>query len=245
MARDPGSLWSPLLEWSDQTSYVKDKLIIHSTGDRGSALAIYNYFNRPDIVVESTFVVGRGPEDPTRQLLDSAAKADANVAANRSGISVEVVGTGDDPYTDWQVSELIRLGRWARAAHGIKPQIIPNADGAGFGWHVMFGAPGPWTDVKGKVCPGNRRIDALRSTIFPAVFGAPPAPEPEPASAEDVDMFLIRNSKGTIHLLSETFSEWLPTDADNIALIAKLGKPVQLSDQLFDRLTSAARTAGK
>jgi hypothetical protein len=123
----------------------QDKFIVHSTGDRGSATAIYNYFNRPNIVVESTFVIGLSPADPTRQLLNSNEVADANLGANVTGISVEVVGQADDPYTDWQISELIRLGRWARANAPIKPQIIPDATGAGFGWHVMFGAPGPWT----------------------------------------------------------------------------------------------------
>lgn len=170
MARDPGSLWSPLAENGQQGDFPKDKFIVHSTGDRGSALAIYNYFNRANIVVESTFVVGLGPEDPTRQLMDSSQLADANMAANKSGISVEVVGTGDDDYTDWQVQEVIRLGTWARGAHAIPPQIIPAPTGAGFGWHVMFGAPGPWTD-RAKVCPGNLRIQRLQEHVFPEIFG--------------------------------------------------------------------------
>lgn len=242
MARDPGSLWSPLPEAGDPDGYVKNKLIVHSTGSRASARSIFDYFAGPT-GNESTFIIGLGPDDPTRQLLDSNARADANLAANKSGISVEVVGTGDDPYTAWQIGELIRLGRWACETHRIPCQVIPDPDGAGFGWHIMFGAPGPWTSVV-KVCPGDQRIAALRSIVFPAIFAPAPKPIPEPAPLEDVDMLLIRNSQGTVHLLSETFSEWVPTDADNLALQSKLGKPITLSDGLFDRLTKAARTAG-
>lgn len=235
MARDPGSLWTPLREWLPTDVHVKDKFIVHSTGSvRDSALGIYNFFNRPDIVVESTFVVGRSSADPTRQLLDSAGHADANVAANDSGISVEVCGSGDEPFTDWQISELIRLGRWAHQVHGIRQQVVPTPTGGGYGWHIMFGSPGPWTTVR-KVCPGEKRIAQLQGVIFPAIFAGA-----QPDSAE-VEMILIRNSKGTINVLGDNFSEWVSTNQDNAALQAKLGKPVQLSDELFDRLTKAAR----
>lgn len=169
MARDAGSMWSPLAESGHQGDGIKTKFIVHSTGDRGSATAIYNYFNRPQIVVESTFVVGISPEDATRQLLNSNEVADANLGANVTGISVEVVGQADDPFSEWQISELIRLGRWAMANHPIPAQVCPSATGAGFGWHVMFGAPGPWTPVA-KDCPGKTRINQLKTRVFPAIF---------------------------------------------------------------------------
>lgn len=169
MARDPGSLWSPLPESGRQGTGVKDKFVVHSTGDRGSAAAIYKYFSRPDIVVESTFVIGLSPSDPTRQMLDSSEVADANLGANITAIPVETVGTKDDPFTEWQISELIRIGRWARKVHGIPPRLCPTATSAGYGWHVMFGAPGPWTPVA-KDCPGKVRIKQLHDRVFPAIF---------------------------------------------------------------------------
>lgn len=187
MSRDPGSLWSPLPEAAQQGSHAKDKFIVHSTGDRGSAEAIYRYFARPDVVVESTFVVGLSPADPTRQLLDSSAVADANWGANTTGISVEVVGTKDDPFTGWQIAELVRLGRWARAEHPIAARVCATATDSGLGWHVMFGAPGPWTPVA-KDCPGRTRIGQLKTVVFPAILA--PAPGPVPAQ-EDDDMALL------------------------------------------------------
>jgi len=169
MAIDPGSLWVPLPEAGAPDGYVKNKFIVHSTGDNASAAAIDRYFRRGDIVVESTFIVGWGPEDPTRQIMDSTDHADANLAANQTGISVEVVGDGIQGYNAWQRAELIRLGLWSAANHPIPPQVIPDPDGAGFGWHIMFGSPGPWTGVA-KVCPGKQRTAELVGDIFPTIF---------------------------------------------------------------------------
>ena len=115
--------------------------------------------------------------------MDSTDNADANISSNQRAISVEVVGTGDEPFTEWQVAEIIRLGRWAAAHHPIERRICPSATASGFGWHVMFGAPGPWTTVRGKVCPGSYRIGQLRSRIFPAIFDPQ---EDELPSVEDV-----------------------------------------------------------
>lgn len=178
MPIDPGSLWAPLPEAGVPDGHVKNKLIVHSTGDNGSAAAIDRYFRRGDVVAESTFVVGWGPEDPTRQLMDSTDNADANLAANKSGISIEVVGDGKAGYNAWQRAELIRLGLWAAANHPIPMQVIPDPDGAGFGWHIMFGSPGPWTGVA-KVCPGKQRTAELTGDIFPTIFaGGRTAPSP-------------------------------------------------------------------
>jgi len=238
MARDPGSLWSPLPEAASQGVYAKDKFIVHSTGDRGTAANTYRYFNGPT-PNESTFIVGAGPEDPTLQLLDSSARADANIAANKPGISVEVVGTGDDPYTDWQIAELIRLGVWSHIVHGIRPQVIPTPDGAGYGWHVMFGAPGPWTSVA-KVCPGDKRIQTLTGVIFPAIFGATAPAATIPESQEDDDMpFLIRSSQGAVHLILGDRNIPVRDGKDYAELQAKGVKSANLSDALFAEIVAS------
>jgi hypothetical protein len=189
MARDPGSVWAPLPEAGAPDGLAKTQFIVHSTGTMASAAANRNYFLRADVVVESTFIVGLGPHDPTLQVMDSTDRADANGSANGRGISVEVVGDGTAGYTAWQRSELIRLGRWARQAHGIVPRVIPSESAGGFGWHVMFGAPGPWTTQRGKVCPGNARIRELKADIFPAIFGgtAPMEDDMTPEQAQKLN----------------------------------------------------------
>lgn len=178
MARDPGSVWSPLPEAPSQgIGNTKTQFIVHSTGTLASARANFNYFSRGDVVVESTFIVGLSKVDPTLQILDSTAVADASGSASKRAISVEVVGDGVGGYNDWQRSEIARLGRWAAANHPIEKRIIPSEAASGFGWHVMFGAPGPWTSVAGKVCPGAKRVAELKSTVFPAIFSNPTVQE--------------------------------------------------------------------
>jgi hypothetical protein len=240
VARDPGSLWSPLPEDGHQGTYAKNAVIIHSTGDRGSAAAIFRYFSRADVVVESTFVIGLSAADPTRQLLDSNATADANMSANQRAISIEVVGQAGDDYTDWQVGEILRICRWAIATHKIPLRICANPDDAGFGWHVMFGAPGPWAAVA-KVCPGPVRVQRLQRDIFPALFAAA-APAPAPTSTEDDDMPLfIRSHSGTIAIITDA-ATWVPDGESNLGLQAKYGKPAQVSDAFYNTVTAAANS---
>lgn len=197
MARDPGSIWSPLPEASAPDGYTKTQVIFHATGGAGSARGIRdNWFGRADVVVESTFIVGKGPWDPTLQMMDSTDRADANSSANTRGISVEVVCTGSEPYTDWQVSECIRIGRWARRVHGIPPRICRRHDDPGFGWHVLFGAPGPWTPSVGKVCPGGPAINQLKTGIFPAIFASTDPITEDVMTDEDIQRVIagLRNA---------------------------------------------------
>lgn len=183
MARDPGSQWQPLPEAGAPDGNIKTQLIVHSTGTLASAAANAAYFGQAQVVVESTFIVGLSRNDRTLQVMDSTDTADANASANKRAISIEVVGDGVGPYTDWQISELIRIGRWAQTVHPhIASRIIPSEAAAGFGWHVMFGAPGPWTSVKGKVCPGNARVQQLKDIVFPAIFTSAP---PNTATTKD------------------------------------------------------------
>jgi hypothetical protein len=217
MARDPGSLWSPLIEADSQGSYPKTQFIVHSTGDRLGAAATFEYFNGAT-ENESTFVVGASPDDPTRQLLDSSARADANVAANRDAIAVEVVGEAGDDYTPWQTSELIRLGLWARTEHpGILPQTIATPTGPGYGWHVMFGAPGPWTTAA-KECPGRLRISRLQASIFPAIFATTtPATAGPDDDGDDVFKLYTAKGDGTVYFggpgvwTATPNSDWMTT----------------------------------
>ena len=256
MPRDPGSLWVPLPEAGAPDGLVKTQFIVHSTGSRASAAANRRYFERPEVAVESTFIVGLDSSDPTLQVMDSTDRADANGAANGRGISVEVVGLGTDPFTAWQVQEVTRLGRWAADTHGIARRIIPAEAAPGYGWHVMFGAPGPWTSVRGKVCPGTARIKQLRELIFPAIFAANLEDDDMPSAqeiAEAVWGYGIRNGvqehtgspQAAAPVLGEMFANLRtlanrpPAQMDAAAIAAAI--PGDLARQVVDLL--AARLA--
>ena len=235
MARDPGSRWSPLPEAGAPDGLTKTQLIVHSTGTMASAAANFRYFSGANVVVESTFIIGPSSADPTLQIMDSTDRADANGSANNRAISIEVVGDGVGPYTQWQINELIRIGRWAASTHPIAKRVIPSEAASGFGWHVRFGAPGPWTSVRGKVCPGNARIDQLKRVVFPAIFATAPKPTvttlpaPKPAPEE----FDVTTTKQIAEIHQKVVGAVLPLT----------GRPGAQSDDMYGHVLSADAAA--
>lgn len=225
MTRDPGSRWAGLPEAGAPDGRPKTQFIVHSTGTLASAANNAAYFGRYDIEVESTFIIGQTPDDPTLQLMDSTDRADANGSANGRAVSVEVVGRAGDPFTPHQRSELIRIGRWAADEHPIELRVIPSEAASGFGWHVMFGAPGPWTSVVGKECPGGRRIHELKHEIFPAIFNPPPREEPD---VQFTDMLPNANpdskATGKHH---QTLSDWAQDVQANSHAAARIASQMQ------------------
>lgn len=185
MSRLPGAEWRPLPESGRQGSFTKTQLIVHSIV--GSAEGAYGYFlNSTDL--ESTFIVKKSGK--TIQVLDSAERADANFTANERAMSAETEDNGDpntDPWTAEQVAELIRIGVWAHQVHGIPVRRCPAHDKPGFGYHSMFGAPSPWTPVRGKTCPGVVRIRQFDEVVLPGIVAAVAALN-APDVQEDDDM---------------------------------------------------------
>lgn len=138
-------------------------LILHSIV--GTAEGAYRYF-RDATNLESTFIVTLAGE--IWQLMDTTRHADANYRANPFALSVETEDRGDPDSQPWTPEQLAALAWLARECHRVHPAIplreADRWDGAGIGWHTMFGAPGPWTPVS-KTCPGRARI-----AQFPALL---------------------------------------------------------------------------
>jgi hypothetical protein len=169
--RFPDATWAPLSESGEHGRHVKTQLIFHSTGTRASAAANRRYFNQAGVKVESTLIVNY--DGGALQVMEAYERADANTSASRRAISVEVVGEAHEPFTPAQLATCIAIARWACAEHPIERRQAPVHDASGIGWHVMFGAPGPWTNVSGKSCPGSKRIAQVRDVIIPAVQRGP------------------------------------------------------------------------
>lgn len=126
--------------------------------------------------IESTFGLG-GPWEGAQydglvwQWRDTEEQADANLKANAFANSIEMSdgGNPNNPLSAKQLDAAVDLGRWLASKHPIPRRVCPAWDQGGFGWHVMFGAPGPWTPVS-KECPGRVRIAQLKTIVFPAIF---------------------------------------------------------------------------
>lgn len=236
----PGATWLPLPEADDQGSYTKTQLIYHSTGSAAGARANRNYFAQSKVQVESTFIVDYDGE--VVQVMEASARADANGSANRRAISVEMVGTGDEPFTPAQVESAIAIARWACDEHQISRRRIPSESESGIGWHVMFGAPGPWTSVAGKVCPGTKRIQQIRDVIIPAATQSaalrlPPAPADIPRGPS---MVIVKNPSGNDQHLVHMGRRWYIASTSELAAYAAACPRVTLDQPAFDRLEEMA-----
>lgn len=128
------------------------------------AESLYRYFNGPSGGIESHFYINwRGR---IIQYRDTAYEADANYRGNPFAISVETAGWAGGRWNRAQRRAMRRLALWLRDAENIPLQATPTWDGAGHGYHVQFGAPGPWTPVA-KSCPGPERIKQFHDWFVP------------------------------------------------------------------------------
>src|SRR5204863_7485682 len=111
-------------------------VILHVTAGLGNA--------RPHDGLEWHFEVML--DGSIEQQVDTAVRADANYHANGFAISIETEGLGDGEWTPAQLDSLVALILWCVDMHPtIALQVCDRWDGSGIGYHVMFGAPGPWT----------------------------------------------------------------------------------------------------
>lgn len=132
--------------------------------DAGNAESLHAFFRDRSGGVESHFHVQRdGGLEQYRGIYD---QADANNLANDFAVSIETQGFGTGEWTDEQLATIKRLLLWLNAEAGIPLVKCPKWDGAGVGYHVQFGAPGPWTPVA-KSCPGPDRVRQYHEVLVP------------------------------------------------------------------------------
>ena len=135
----------------------------------------------------------REPGQPDRAAQE-VPEADANgqgnswvVGGKRYGLhSVETEGRERGLWTPPQIMSLKALTLWDAKYHRWPVQLCPDWNGPGVGYHVMFGAPGPWTKVA-KTCPGPDRVRQFNQIFVPWLRrgGQDAGPAPIPAPEED------------------------------------------------------------
>lgn len=191
MARLDGATWDPA--GTTPGGYMDPRLVIfHVTAGEGDA--------QPHSGLEWHFEVSYS--GAIEQGVDTNQQAAANYLANPFAISIETEGFGDGVWTDAQLDSLVLLSEWSMANHPlILRQRCPVWDGSGFGYHVMFGAPGPWTPVA-KSCPGPRRIRQFDEVLLPRIL-TPATPEDDPLS------FLNYEEQRRVLSAADTLLLWL------------------------------------
>ena len=153
--------------------------------------SLYPYFDGPSGGIESHFYVRY--DGTIEQYRSIYFEADANYKGNsfmRGGkrcglLSIENEGWGAGKWAAEQIASMKNIILWANAEADVPIQPITTWDGDGWGYHTMFGAPGPWTDKAGKTCPGPDRIVQFKEIIRPwlRLGGKDPQPPPPPAQS--------------------------------------------------------------
>ncbi|WP_116051670.1 peptidoglycan recognition protein family protein [Amycolatopsis palatopharyngis] len=166
MAWCPFAVHRPLSENHTQGGITPRAVILHTAWSGASSL--YGFFQN-NSNLESHFYVAN--DGTIEQYMDTGIRADANKNANGFAVSIE---TQDDraikSWNSAQLDALVRLVKWICDTHDIPKRRIESAYGSGIGWHVQFGAPGPWTP-SAKTCPGGPRIEQVKNHIIPRVAG--------------------------------------------------------------------------
>lgn len=182
----PFAVWRPLPENETQTKIRPRKILYHSAVSYG-ALTLWNYFNSEGKNMESHFYVRL--DGVIEQYINIFVKANANVDADVDAVSIETADNGSpdtQPWNDLQLEAMVRLSRWIMSeAPDILPQIIPEPNGAGLGYHQMFMNPitgnSPWSNARFKTCPGRARIDQ-----FPMLVDMVLSEEDEPMAKPEM-----------------------------------------------------------
>src|SRR5690606_33858130 len=179
MALAPFAAWRPIPSATDP-KIVPIGVILHVDG--GNARSLYHWFNGPSGGIESHFHVDR--DGHVEQYRDTGQEADANYKGNsfvldvdlpemgiRKGtrvgfISVETQGYASGEWTGAQLDAIKQVLTFAHDEHRVPLVVTPAWNRPGVGYHVMWGAPGAWTNVS-KTCPGPDRIDQFYDVIVP------------------------------------------------------------------------------
>lgn len=197
MAVYPGATYRPVVGESKDPGIIPVGVILHVAASNADSL--FGYFNGPSGGIESHFHIPLTDRAPVEQYRDTAREADANYKGNswvaadgkRYGfLSAETAGLADGEWNQHQLDEILALIRWAHGVHHFPLRRAPGYRSPGLGYHVMFGTgegTNSWSNARGKVCPGPRRIRQFEEVILPSLAGsaaAAPAPPQAPAQPQ-------------------------------------------------------------
>jgi len=192
--KDPALIWNPLPEAESQPNIIPYIWIVHTAVDGPGPTDLGNYFDNANVDLEShTWLRWTSHE----QFMSFDRRADANYRANLfyiegkgncGAISTETEDDGtpeQKPWNQYQLNELIRFGTWVHKTYGIPVKFPATWNSPGMGYHCLF--PHDWTNVPGKICPGNVRIKQFKEVVLPGIQKAIDSDTDTPSTEEKED----------------------------------------------------------
>lgn len=178
MAHMPGATWRPVPNCTKGGQESVHGLVLHIM--QGTLDGSDSWFRNPKAQASAHFGVGK--DGRIYQWVDTADRAWAQAAGNRTWLSIEHEGEAGDELTAKQLAATARIVAWAHAEHGVPLQSTDSPEGRGIGWHGMGGSA--WGGHTG--CPGTP-IKNQRAAIIKAAGGSSSAGKPayEPFPGRD------------------------------------------------------------
>lgn len=182
MAIMPGAAWKPIGAPTNRMA-KHDIVCIHTmVGTLAGTDAMF----RRNAPTGTNSHFGTGPNGEIWQWVDTAFRSAANLYGNGRVISIENADFGRGfpswntndgaqvpAFTPKQIEANAQILAWANRVHGIPLELVPDSKPGrrGVAYHRQ-GVPGymiaggeQWSNSRGKVCPGNKRIAQIPQII--------------------------------------------------------------------------------
>jgi hypothetical protein len=173
----PGATWRPVPNCTKGGQEQVLGVVLHIM--EGTLAGSDSWFRNASSQASAHFGVGK--DGRIYQWVDTADRAWAQSAGNRTWLSIEHEGHSGDALTAAQLAATARIVAWAHTTHGVPLQLADAPTGRGIGWHGMGGA-----DWGGHYdCPGNPIKNQRAAIITAAKSGAPTVQEDDMPTPEE------------------------------------------------------------
>lgn len=186
MARMPGAVWHPVRNYTRGGQDEVRGVVVHIMA--GTLEGSQAWFDNPTAQASSHF--GTGKQGALRQWVDTADRAWAQAAGNRTWISVENEGQGGDTLTPAQLDRNAQVLAWAHKKYGVPLRLASSPSDRGLGYHAMGGAA--WGGHTS--CPGSRIVAQLPEIVARAKRLVTP-PTKQEDTMDALDVWGYRNAK--------------------------------------------------
>lgn len=186
MARMPGAVWHAVRNFTEDGQDSVRGVVVHIMA--GTLEGSQAWFDNPTAQASSHF--GTGKAGALRQWVDTADRAWAQAAGNRTWISVENEGQGGDVLTDEQLDRNAQVLAWAHNKYDVPLRLATGPGDRGLGYHAMGGSE--WGGHTS--CPGPRIVAQLPEIVARAkrlVAG----PTKEEDDMDPIAFWAYRNAK--------------------------------------------------
>lgn len=159
--------------------------------------SLFGYFNQSGKPTSHFYVRSSGVVE---QYVDTRYCAPANLEGNDSLISFETEGgvtnANSEPWTAAQVQAMAEVIAWLNKAEGVPLQLMANSKSTstGIGWHKQGVDPYRvsggelWSSARGKICPGQGKINQIPTIVARARALAGGTPPPVSTTPEEISV---------------------------------------------------------